>query len=51
MLDCLAQYLDAAVGALYVRDKRQGTLRRIATYGFSRESEQASARDWAKPTR
>ena len=45
MLDCLAQYLDAAVGALYVRDKRQGTLRRIATYGFSRESEQASARD------
>ncbi len=47
MLDCLAQYMDAAVGALYVRDKRQGTLRRVATYGFSRESEQATARDLA----
>ncbi|WP_027798511.1 response regulator [Paraburkholderia dilworthii] len=45
MLDCLAQYMDAAVGALYVRDRRHATLRRIATYGFSRESEQATARD------
>ncbi|HEX7931968.1 MAG TPA: response regulator [Paraburkholderia sp.] len=45
MLDALAQYMSAAVGALYVRDKRHGTLRRIATYGFSRESEQVTARD------
>ncbi|WP_087754863.1 response regulator [Paraburkholderia caledonica] len=45
MLDCLAQYLEAAVGAVYVRDKRHGTLRRIATYGFSREGEQATGRD------
>ncbi|MFP3600704.1 response regulator [Paraburkholderia strydomiana] len=45
MLDCLAQYMEAAVGAVYVRDKRHGTLRRIATYGFSRESEQATGRD------
>lgn len=46
MLDFLAQYLDAAVAALYVRDKRHGALRRIATYGFSRESEQATARNF-----
>jgi signal transduction histidine kinase/DNA-binding response OmpR family regulator/CHASE3 domain sensor protein len=46
MLDFLAEYLDAAVGALYVRDKQHGTLRRIATYGFSRESEQAAARNF-----
>jgi signal transduction histidine kinase/DNA-binding response OmpR family regulator/CHASE3 domain sensor protein len=46
MLDFLAQYLDAVVAALYVRDKRHGTLRRIATYGFSRESEQAAARNF-----
>jgi signal transduction histidine kinase len=46
MLDFLAQYLDAAVAALYVRDRQHGTLRRIATYGFSRESEQASARNF-----
>ncbi|MFM0731260.1 response regulator [Paraburkholderia sediminicola] len=46
MLDFLAQYLDAAVGALYVRDKQHGTLRRIAAYGFSRESEQAVARNF-----
>ncbi|WP_345816311.1 response regulator [Paraburkholderia sp. PREW-6R] len=44
MLDFLAEYLDAAVGALYVRDKQHGTLRRIAAYGFSRESEQAADR-------
>jgi signal transduction histidine kinase/DNA-binding response OmpR family regulator/CHASE3 domain sensor protein len=45
MLDFLAQYLDAAVAALYVRDKQHGTLRRIAAYGFSRESEQAAPRE------
>ncbi|CAB3793656.1 Sensor histidine kinase RcsC [Paraburkholderia fynbosensis] len=44
VLDFLAQYLDAVVGALYVRDKQHGTLRRIAAYGFSRESEQGAAR-------
>mgnify|MGYP001552298641 CR=1 FL=1 len=43
MLDFLAQYLDAAVAALYVRDRRDSTLRRIATYGFSQESEQAAS--------
>ncbi|WP_168790328.1 response regulator [Paraburkholderia aromaticivorans] len=48
MLDFLAQYLDAVVAALYVRDKHHGTLRRIATYGFSRESEQATARNFAE---
>jgi CheY-like chemotaxis protein/CHASE3 domain sensor protein len=48
MLDFLAQYLDAAVAALYVRDRQHGALRRIATYGFSRESEQASARNFAE---
>ena len=46
MLDFLAQYLDAAVAALYVRDKQHGTLRRIAAFGFSRESEQAAARSF-----
>jgi signal transduction histidine kinase/DNA-binding response OmpR family regulator len=45
ILDFLAEYLDAAVAALYVRDKQHGTLRRIAAYGFSRESEQAAARE------
>ncbi|MFM0054345.1 response regulator [Paraburkholderia phytofirmans] len=48
MLDFLAQYLDAVVAALYVRDKQHGTLRRIATYGFSRDSEQAAARSFAE---
>ncbi|MFL9962821.1 response regulator [Paraburkholderia sediminicola] len=42
MLDFLAQYLDAVVAVLYVRDKQHGTLRRIASYGFSRASEQAA---------
>ena len=43
MLEFLAQYLDAVVAAIYVRDRQQGTLRRIATYGFSRDSEQTAA--------
>ncbi|RFU44588.1 response regulator [Paraburkholderia sp. DHOC27] len=42
MLDFLGQYLGAAVAALYVRDKETGTLRRIASYGFSPESEQGA---------
>ncbi|HEY4297767.1 MAG TPA: response regulator [Paraburkholderia sp.] len=46
MLDVLGQYLEAAVAALYVRDKQHGTLRRIAAYGFSQESEQATARNF-----
>ncbi|ASL48061.1 Aerobic respiration control sensor protein ArcB [Burkholderia sp. AD24] len=46
VLDFLAQYLDVAVGALYIRDRQHGTLRRIAAYGFSRESEQGSARNF-----
>ncbi|WP_429365586.1 response regulator [Paraburkholderia sp. MM5496-R1] len=43
MLEFLAQYLDALVAALYVRDRQSGTLRRIAAYGYSRESEQTAA--------
>jgi CheY-like chemotaxis protein/CHASE3 domain sensor protein len=42
MLDFLGQYLGAAVAALYVREKETGVLRRIASYGFSAESEQAA---------
>ena len=38
LLDFLALYLDAAVGALYVRDG-SGKLTRAATFGFSKESE------------
>jgi CheY-like chemotaxis protein/CHASE3 domain sensor protein len=38
LLRFLARYLDVAVGALYVRDA-DGALRRVATYGFSREDE------------
>ncbi|MCC8395258.1 response regulator [Paraburkholderia sp. MMS20-SJTR3] len=40
LLEFLAQYLDVVVAVLYVRDRQHGTLRRIATYGFSRDSEQ-----------
>ncbi|NML32776.1 response regulator [Paraburkholderia antibiotica] len=43
MLEFLAQYLDVVVAVLYVRDRQHGTLRRVATYGFSRESEQGAA--------
>ncbi|HEY2020174.1 response regulator [Paraburkholderia sp.] len=43
MLEVLAQYLDVVVAALYVRDTQHGTLRRIATYGFSREKDEVSA--------
>ncbi|WP_429334594.1 response regulator [Paraburkholderia sp. 35.1] len=43
MLEFLAQYLDALVAALYVRDRQSGTLRRIAAYGYSRDSEQTAA--------
>jgi signal transduction histidine kinase/DNA-binding response OmpR family regulator/CHASE3 domain sensor protein len=42
MLNFLGQYLGAAVAALYVREKETGALRRIASYGFSVESEQAA---------
>ncbi|RZF29314.1 response regulator [Paraburkholderia sp. UYCP14C] len=42
MLEFLAQYLDALVAALYVRDRQSGTLRRIAAYGYSRDSEQTA---------
>jgi CheY-like chemotaxis protein/signal transduction histidine kinase/CHASE3 domain sensor protein len=42
MLEFVAQYIDVVVGALYVRDKINGELRRIATYGFSAESEQGT---------
>ncbi|WP_186140660.1 response regulator [Burkholderia gladioli] len=36
-LDFLANYLDALVSALYVRDAAAGDLRRVATHGFSHE--------------
>ncbi|OLL28554.1 two-component system sensor histidine kinase/response regulator [Burkholderia sp. SRS-W-2-2016] len=42
LLEFLAQYLDVVVAVLYVRDRQHGTLRRIATYGFSRDSEQGA---------
>ncbi|WP_321901124.1 response regulator [Paraburkholderia tropica] len=38
MLDCLAGYLSASVATLYVRDTREGALRRVATFGFGDES-------------
>jgi signal transduction histidine kinase/CheY-like chemotaxis protein/CHASE3 domain sensor protein len=40
VLDFLAGYLNAVVAALYVRGE-DGVLRRIASYGFSHESEQS----------
>jgi CheY-like chemotaxis protein/CHASE3 domain sensor protein len=40
ILEFLAQYLEVVVAALYVRDRINGELRRVATYGFSTESEQ-----------
>ena len=38
LLQFFAEYLGAAVAAMYVRDE-QGTLHRVASYGFSREQE------------
>lgn len=38
VLDFLARYIGASVAALYVREEN-GSLRRIASFGFSRESE------------
>ncbi|WP_226502603.1 response regulator [Pseudomonas sp. MWU16-30317] len=40
ILEFFAQYLGAVVGAVYVRDERGG-LRRVASYGFSAEQENA----------
>ncbi len=42
ILDFLSQYVDVAVAALYARDRASGSLKRIATYGFSHESEIAT---------
>ncbi|ACC73331.1 response regulator [Paraburkholderia phymatum] len=42
ILEFLAQYLDVVVAALYVRDRATSSLKRIATYGFSEESEHAA---------
>ncbi|WP_421555764.1 response regulator [Pseudomonas kitaguniensis] len=39
ILQFFAQYMGSAVGALYVREEHGG-LKRVATYGFSREQEQ-----------
>ncbi len=38
MLDCLAGYLSASVATLYVRDAKDASLRRVATFGFGDES-------------
>lgn len=38
VLDFLARYIGASVAALYVREEN-GSLRRVASFGFSRESE------------
>ncbi|GGB97590.1 two-component system sensor histidine kinase/response regulator [Oxalicibacterium flavum] len=38
VLSFLAQYIESAVAALYVREE-DGSLRRVATYGFSKENE------------
>ncbi|MGY2290997.1 response regulator [Pseudomonas sp. SDO528_S397] len=38
-LQFFARYMGAAVGALYIREDH-GNLKRVATYGFSREQEQ-----------
>jgi len=40
VLDFLASYLNASVGALYVRESEQGVLRRVATYGVSKDVDQ-----------
>ena len=48
ILDFLAEYLDVVVAAMYVRDRATSSLKRIATYGFSQESEQAT-RTFPKP--
>ncbi|MBN3764228.1 response regulator [Burkholderia sp. Ac-20365] len=42
ILDFLAEYLEVVVAAMYVRDRATSSLKRIATYGFSQESEQAT---------
>ncbi|KQM50597.1 two-component system sensor histidine kinase/response regulator [Pseudomonas sp. Leaf15] len=39
ILQFFAQYMGSAVAALYVREEH-GSLKRVATYGFSREQEQ-----------
>lgn len=37
VLDFLAGYINAAVGALYVRETENGMLRRVATYGVGKD--------------
>jgi Signal transduction histidine kinase len=39
-LDFLASYLNAAVGALYVRETENGVLKRVATYGVGKDVDQ-----------
>lgn len=46
ILQFFAQYMGSAVAALYVREEHGG-LKRVATYGFSREQEQKSRRSIA----
>jgi CheY-like chemotaxis protein/signal transduction histidine kinase/CHASE3 domain sensor protein len=38
MLDFIAEYIDVAVAALYIRNQ-EGALHRVASFGFSRESD------------
>jgi CheY-like chemotaxis protein/CHASE3 domain sensor protein/GAF domain-containing protein len=42
ILDFLAGYINAAVGALYVRETENGALQRVAIFGLGKEAEQAS---------
>jgi GAF domain-containing protein len=46
ILQFFAQYLGSAVAALYVREEHGG-LKRVASYGFSREQEAADQRSTA----
>lgn len=41
VLDFLAAYNNAVVGALYVRETETGPLRRVASFGLSKEAEEA----------
>jgi hypothetical protein len=46
ILQFCAQYLGTAVAALYVREEHGG-LKRVASYGFSREQEERISRSTA----
>lgn len=43
VLDFLAGYINAAVGALYVRETENAALQRVATFGLGKEADQPQA--------